>query len=112
MHRVLMNLTENVAKYAKAAWLEIKISVWRESGMEHLLFADNGGGVPDEHLPYLFERFWRGDESRHVVSGDGSGLGLYICKHIVEAHGGKITVKNNGGLQIQISLPCRKEKSA
>jgi signal transduction histidine kinase len=112
MRRVLMNLTENVTKYTKAELPEIKVSVWRENGMGHLLFADNGGGVPDEHLSHLFERFWRGDESRRVVSGDGSGLGLYICKYIVEAHGGRIAAKNDGGLQIQISLPCRKEKSA
>jgi signal transduction histidine kinase len=112
MRRVLMNLAENVTRYAKAELPEIKLSVWRENGMEHLLFSDNGGGVPDEHLPHLFERFWRGDESRRIGSGGGSGLGLYICKYIVEAHGGKIAAKNNGGLQIRISLPCRKEKSA
>lgn len=112
MRRVLMNLTENVTKYAKAESPEIKLSVWREKGMEQLLFADNGGGVPDEHLPHLFERFWRGDESRGAAGGDGSGLGLYICKYIVEAHDGKVAAKTGGGLQIQISLPCRKEKSA
>ncbi len=110
MRRVLMNLTENVTKYNKAEAPEISIAVWRENGMEHLLFADNGGGVPDEHLPHLFKRFWRGDESRRVASGDGSGLGLYICQYIVEAHGGKIGAKNQGGLQIQISLPCPKEE--
>ena len=107
----MINLTENAVKYAQNESLKLKISVWRENNMEHLMFADNGDGVPDEYLPYLFERFWRGDESRRIVSGDGNGLGLYICKYIVDSHGGMITAKNDNGLQIQISLPCRKEES-
>lgn len=111
MRRILINLTENAVKYAQNESLKLKISVWRENNMEHLMFADNGDGVPDEYLPYLFERFWRGDESRRIVSGDGNGLGLYICKYIVDSHGGMITAKNDNGLQIQISLPCRKEES-
>ncbi len=110
MRRVLMNLTENAVKHAGAESLELRLSVWRERGMEHLLFADNGHGVPDEHLPCLFDRFWRGDESRRA--GHGSGLGLHICQYIAEAHGGKIAAGNNGGLWIQLSLPCPKEKSA
>ena len=77
--------------------------------MEHLLFADNGQGLPEEHLPDLFERFWRGDEARSAKNGEGSGLGLYIVKYIVEAHGGFVTAKNDNGLQIKISLPCVKE---
>lgn len=103
MLRVLLNLLENAVKYADAKPLALRISVWREGGMEHLLFADNGHGVPEEHLPRLFERFWG--------SGESSGLGLYIVKHIVEAHGGFVTAQNDKGLQIKISLPCRKEES-
>lgn len=76
--------------------------------MENLLFADNGQGVPEEHLPHLFERFWRADQARSTKNGEGSGLGLYIVKYIVEAHGGIVTAKNDGGLKIEISLPCGK----
>lgn len=111
MGRVLMNLTENAIKYANPRSLVLGISVWREGGMEHLLFADNGQGVPEEHLPHLFERFWRGDEARSTKNGEGSGLGLYIVKYIVEAHGGLVRAKNDRGLKIKISLPCGKEEN-
>lgn len=110
MRRVLLNLTENAIKYAKREPLVLRISVWREDFREHLLFADNGQGVPEEHLPYLFERFWRGDEARSGENGEGSGLGLYIVKYIVEAHGGLVTAINDNGLQIRINLPCGEEE--
>jgi signal transduction histidine kinase len=110
MRRVLLNLTENAIKYASGESLSLSISVWYEGGMEHLLFTDNGQGVPEEHLPYLFERFWRGDEARSAKRGEGSGLGLYIVKYIVEAHSGSVTAKNDNGLQIDISLPSEKEE--
>jgi signal transduction histidine kinase len=110
MRRVLLNLTENAIKYANGECLVLSICVWYEEGREHLLFADNGQGIPDEHLPYLFERFWRGDEARSAKRGEGSGLGLYIVKYIVEAHGGSVAVKNDNGLQIEISLPAEKEE--
>jgi signal transduction histidine kinase len=111
LRRVLLNLTENAIKYANVEPLVLRISVWHERGMEHLLFADNGQGVREEHLPILFERFWRGDEARSAKKGAGSGLGLYIVKYIVEAHGGFVTAQNNNGLQIKISLPCGKEEN-
>ncbi|KUO65199.1 MAG: hypothetical protein APF84_08685 [Gracilibacter sp. BRH_c7a] len=111
MHRVLLNLVENAIKYANAKSLVLRISVWRERDMEHLLFVDNGQGVPEEHLLRLFERFWQGDEARSTKNGEGSGLGLYIVKYIVEGHGGFITAKNDNGLQIKISLPRGKEEN-
>ncbi|MEA4846919.1 MAG: HAMP domain-containing sensor histidine kinase [Clostridiaceae bacterium] len=125
MRRVLLNLVENAIKYANAKSLVLRISVWRERDMEHLLFVDNGQGVPEEHLLHLFERFWRGDEARGTKNGEGwsqaspaarpsspgSGLGLYIVKYIVEAHGGFVTAKNDNGLQIKISLPRGKEEN-
>jgi signal transduction histidine kinase len=70
--------------------------------------ADNGQGVPDEHLPHLFEKFWRGDDTPDIRNGEGSGIGLYSAKRIVEAHGGRIEAMNNKGLEIKISLPRRK----
>jgi signal transduction histidine kinase len=111
MRRVLLNLVENAIKYANEKSLVLRISVWRERDMEHLLFADNGQGALEEQLPHLFERFWRGDEARSATNGEGSGLGLYIVKYIVEAHGGFVTAKNDNGLQIKISLPCERRKN-
>jgi signal transduction histidine kinase len=111
MRRVLFNLTENAIKYANAETLVLRISIWREDGMEHLLFTDNGQGVSEEQLPRLFERFWRSDEVRSTKNGEGSGLGLYIVKYIVEAHCGYVTANSDKGLQIKISLPCGKEEN-
>ena len=55
---------------------------------------DDGPGIPAEHLPYLFEPFYRVDKSRSKKTG-GYGLGLSLCKKIMEAHGGRIDVFNN-----------------
>jgi signal transduction histidine kinase len=111
MRRVLLNLTENAVKYAETKPLSISITIWREQGMEHLQFADNGQGVPESQLPHIFERFWRGDEARSPKDNDGSGLGLYIVKYIIEAHGGFVTAKNDHGLVIEMRLPCEKEET-
>lgn len=111
MLRALINLVENSIKYVDAKQLILRISVWRERNMEYLIFGDNGKGVPEESLPHLFKQFWRSDEARGSKDGEGSGLGLYIVKYIVEAHGGFIAANNDNGLQIIISLPCGKEES-
>ena len=109
MGRVLANLTDNALRYAGAEPLVLTLTVWRGGGTERLRFADNGRGVPEEQLPCLFEQFWRGDASRSGKNGEGSGLGLYIVRHIVEAHGGTVTAWNDGGLVFEISLPCEEE---
>ena len=64
--------------------------------------------MPEEALPHLFDQFWRADQARSTQNGEGSGLGLYIAKYIVEAHGGTIRAENGGGLFFTIQLP-RKE---
>ena len=109
MYRVLTNLTENALRYAGSEALVLTLTLWRERDRERLRFADNGRGVPDEDLPHLFEQFWRGDQSRGGQSGEGSGLGLYIVKYIVEAHGGTITARNDGGLVFDLALPCEED---
>ena len=107
MRRVLNNLTGNALRYADAHPLELTVTVWRERDTERLRFADNGRGVPAEQLPHLFEQFWRGDQARSSRSGqEGSGLGLYIVKRIVEAHGGTITARCDQGLVFEIALPA------
>ena len=66
---------------------------------------DNGTGIPDEDLPFIFDRFWRKEKSRSRAYG-GTGLGLAISKQLIEAQGGKISARNlpNGGLQVILLL--------
>jgi len=109
IYRVLNNLKDNALRYAEAAPLVLTVAVERRDGWEHIRFSDNGRGVPEEALPHLFEQFWREDQARSAKGGEGAGLGLYIVKYIVEAHGGTIQVKNDGGLAFDICLPGCKE---
>ena len=107
LYRVLNNLKDNALRYAGAEGLRLSLSVTRQGEWEHLRFADNGQGVAGEALPHLFEQFWRADQARSAKHGEGAGLGLYIAKYIVEAHGGTITAENSGGLTFTILLPRR-----
>lgn len=109
MYRVLTNLKGNAQRYSGARPLVLTLTVWRQRDRERIRFSDNGRGVPPEDLPHLFEQFWRGDQARSSQGGEGSGLGLYIVKYLVEAHGGAVTAKNDGGLTVEIALPCREE---
>ena len=107
MLRVLANLKENALRYSGADPLVLTLKVWRQRDREYLRFADNGRGVSEDQLSHLFEQFWRGDQARSSRSGEGSGLGLYIVRYIVEAHGGSVEARSEQGLVIEISLPCQ-----
>jgi two-component system sensor histidine kinase BaeS len=65
-------------------------------GTVELAVADTGTGIPEEDIPYVFERFWRGEKSRSRAAG-GSGLGLAIAKQLVELHGSAIGVDSAPG---------------
>ena len=88
--QVMTNLIENAIKYGKDNG---KVIVHFEEDKKHFVISvrDNGPGIPAEHLPRIFERFYRVDKSRSREKG-GTGLGLAIVKHILSAHGSKITV--------------------
>lgn len=104
MKRVFDNVIENSVKYADCDNLAINIKVSGQNDKVKIIIADNGKGVKEEKMPHLFEQFYRGDESRNSKK-DGSGLGLYICKYIIEAHDGTIEAKNSNGFTICIELP-------
>jgi len=76
------------------------------SGMVEAWVEDTGSGIPSEHLPHIFERFYRADPSRSRATG-GSGIGLAIAKKLVEAHGGRIWVESRlgKGSSFRFSLP-------
>ncbi|NTV78256.1 MAG: sensor histidine kinase [Clostridiales bacterium] len=105
MNRVFHNLIENSLKYARVNPVKIIISVKEENNRNIITIQDNGKGIESEKLPYLFEQFYRGDESRSQKNTDGNGLGLYIAKYIVEGHKGTISAENDHGFKILISLP-------
>ena len=75
--------------------------------MAHISIRDNGVGIPSEHLSQIFDRFYRVDKSRSRARG-GSGIGLTIAKHLVEAQGGKIWAVSEGenkGSEFVFTLP-------
>jgi len=102
--QVIGNLIGNALRYIPEGG-KVWVVLERTAESIHLFVNDNGLGVPDEDLPFLFSRFWRKDKSRSRTAG-GTGLGLAITKQLVEAQGGVILAKNldEGGLQIQILL--------
>jgi two-component system OmpR family sensor kinase/two-component system sensor histidine kinase BaeS len=73
----------------------------------YLTVSDTGAGIPAEDLPYIFDRFWRGDRSRTREGGSGSGLGLAIARQLVLAHGGEITAESEVGVGtvVTVALP-------
>jgi signal transduction histidine kinase len=68
-----------------------------------LTVRDNGTGIPAEHLPHIFDRFYKADASRKAAGG--SGLGLSIVKAIIERHGGTVAARNDGGAVFELRLP-------
>ncbi len=109
MEEVLTNLVDNAIKYSPKGG---KIAITGRSDKDHVKVAvsDEGMGIPRRELDRVFERFHRGDGS-HVHKVRGMGLGLYICKSIVEAHGGKIEVTSEvgKGSQFVLTLPVNRE---
>ncbi len=104
MTQVIVNLVENALKYTNEGGVDFRL----EDQGEFVRFdvTDTGIGIPEDHLPRLFERFYRVDKARSRASG-GTGLGLSIVKHIVEAHGGSIHVDSaqNRGTTFSVVLP-------
>ncbi len=98
------NLAENAIRYAGEG-ATFTLAARNEAGGAVLDAEDDGGGVSDEDLPRLFERFYRSDRAR---ASQGSGLGLAIVKHVVTAAGGTIEAERGprGGLRIRCEFPA------
>lgn len=100
LYSIFRNLIDNAIAYGTGA---TKILITYKDG--EFIFSDNGCGVPTEHLPHLFERFYRVDKGRSRKLG-GTGLGLAIVKNAVTVHGGTVTAESTpgGGLTIRFTL--------
>jgi histidine kinase len=108
--QVLVNLVANAIQYTPEEG-EVTISARRQIDEIRLSVKDTGVGIPSEHLANLFTRFYRVDKSRSRSAGGGSGIGLTIAKHLVEAHGGRIWAESKGedqGSTFSFSLPIAK----
>jgi signal transduction histidine kinase len=105
LEQILLNLVENALRHTgEDGRIAIKTAP-ADNGV-HLIVNDTGTGVPPEHLPRIFERFYRADSGRSRESG-GTGLGLAIVKHLVEAHGGSVAAESvvGAGTTIRIFFP-------
>lgn len=102
LYSVFRNLTDNAVAYAGHG-TAITLAATREPEAYRFVFSDNGPGVAKEHLPRLFERFYRVDKGRSRKMG-GTGLGLAIVKNAVLMHGGTIKVENAGGLRFEFTM--------
>lgn len=95
LEQAFVNLIDNAVKYSDDG-SQVRITASPKKREVTIEFADQGSGIPNKHLPRLFERFYRVDKARSRKLG-GTGLGLAIVKHIVQAHGGHITVESSLG---------------
>lgn len=107
LRELLVILLDNALKYTDAGG-RVDLGVKRTQKRAIITVSDTGCGIPAEALPHIFERFYRVDRARSRESG-GTGLGLAIARHIVDAHGGTISIESavERGTKVRIELPSR-----
>lgn len=108
--QVLTNLISNAVQYTPEGG-SIGVTAAMVGNEIQIVVEDNGIGIPAEHLPHVFERFYRADKSRSRRTGGGSGIGLTIARHLVEAQGGRIWAESEGagrGSKFTFTLPVAK----
>lgn len=101
------NLLQNAIRYSPEGGSVAVVVSWGSGGGAQIIFEDHGAGIAPDHLPHIFERFYRGDPSRNRATG-GFGLGLAIVKALVEAYGGSITADSTPGkgTRMTVVLPA------
>jgi two-component system sensor histidine kinase KdpD len=105
VEQVFINLLENAAKYA-GAHAKLRIRVTDQQDFVQATVSDTGHGIPKDDIPHIFEKFYKGPQG-------GLGLGLPICRAIIEVHGGRMWAENNptGGASFHFTLPKTKNES-
>jgi two-component system OmpR family sensor kinase/two-component system sensor histidine kinase BaeS len=110
LDQVLSNLVGNALRYTPAGGCITLGGAAQPDGNIRLVVADTGQGISAEDLPFIFDRFWRGDRARTRLGG-GTGLGLAIARQLVQAHGGQIHVSSEigQGTTFTITLPVAQD---
>ena len=110
LDQVLSNLLGNALRHTPSGGTITLRAEAIDDGVR-ILVHDTGEGIPPEDLPYIFDRFWRGDPSRSHAGGAGSGLGLAIARQLVQAHGGRISAESQPAQSttFTIELPSSRE---
>jgi heavy metal sensor kinase len=105
LRRVFLNLLDNAVKYTPAGGsIHLDVECWQNT--IEVVIRDTGIGIAPEHIPHLFDRFYRVDASHNRETG-GAGLGLAICRAIVTSHGGQLTLRSEVGIgtEVRVCLP-------
>jgi signal transduction histidine kinase len=107
LDQVLSNLVANALRHTPSGG-KITLRAAKSPGGVRLQVLDTGEGIPPEDLPYIFDRFWRGDRARTRTEGGHSGLGLAIARQLVRAHGGELQAESQpgAGTTMTIDLPA------
>lgn len=103
---ILKNVMENAIKYSGRESQAVEVTARKEGNSTFVTIRDHGIGIPKGDLPYIFEPFYRADKSRSRNTG-GYGLGMSLCKKIMDAHGGKIKIESTHGEGTTVSLEFR-----
>ncbi|HJU43189.1 MAG TPA: HAMP domain-containing sensor histidine kinase [Vicinamibacterales bacterium] len=118
LEQAVQNLAANALRHTPPGG-SIRLGASREAGKVKLTVTDTGVGIPEQHLPHVFDRFYKADQSRTGrrslgEGGAGSGLGLSIVKAIVERHGGSVSARSRQGVEttFEIVLPQEHRKDA
>jgi len=107
LRQLFINILENAVRYTPTGG-NISVSLVRKESNTLTAISDTGIGIPSEHLPHIFERFYRVDKARSRADG-GVGLGMAIAKYIADSHGGKIEVESQLGkvTTFYITIPMK-----
>jgi signal transduction histidine kinase len=108
IQQVLTNLLSNALKFCEPDKGKIVIDYGFKNGYLEVTVKDNGKGIPEADLPFIFDKFYQ-SKDQNIIKPEGSGLGLAICRQIISNHGGKIWAKNNkkSGVTFGFTLPFK-----
>ncbi len=112
LHQIVFNLVENAIKYNVEKG-RVTVLLFKRDRTVRFIVNDTGIGIPDEDMPYIFDRFYRVDKSRESEIG-GSGLGLSIVRDVVDRYGGSITAshREHGGTSFEVVFPLASRSEA